>query len=76
MAKDLLSRNGWKVSYSDYDDHCIAETHDSLMSESMSADDVKKFIKLARNGEVNFKFKEVKDGSVRLARGTLKKDVI
>lgn len=75
MAKELLKRNGWNVVYSDYDEHSVLDEN-ALVSESMTRDDVKKFLKLARCGEVKFKFKEVKDGSIRTAHGTLKKDVI
>lgn len=85
MAKAFLKKHGWKVAFSDYDERCFADDvidstdildDDDMLSESMTTDDVKKFLKLARNGEVKFKFKEVKDNSVRTALGTLKKDII
>jgi len=85
MAKAFLKKHGWKVAFSDYDERCFADDvidstdildDDDMLSESMTTDDVKKFLKLARTGEVKFKFKEVKDNSVRTALGTLKKDVI
>lgn len=75
MAREFLKKHGYIVKYSDYDERCVAD-NESMMSESMSDDDVKKFLKLARNDEVKFKFKEVKDGSTRTAHGTLKKDII
>lgn len=67
LARRLLAKAGWKVVYSDYA---------SDINESMSESEAKKFIQKLKEGEVLFKYKKVKDKSIRRANGTLKPSIL
>lgn len=64
----FLHDAGYVVAFNDYTDS---------IDESLSENEAKKFIKLLRSKkEVKFKYKKVKDSSVRKARGTLDPETI
>ena len=57
--------------------HVVFNDYLARVSESMSENEAKKFIKsLKSQKEVKFKYKKVKDGSIREARGTLDPETI
>lgn len=68
LAKNLLQKNNWIVVYSDYNIN-------NDLTESMSKNEVKEFIRRAKRGNVKFKFRKL-DGTIRTACGTLKEDII